>query len=419
LHNFVFNSEIDPFTLRRLFPFSSTLVLPGFNILEALNIKDPQKAEWQDYVFRARGRDLSGAIFEQAKLLRIDFSGADLQGALFGEAELQGASFFRAQLQGAKLSNAQLRGALFDTAWLQGAHLDDANLLGASFNGAQLQGASLFQAQLQGAFLGATDLRGALLGGAQLQGTSLMGAQLQGSSLFRAHLEGASLDGVRLEGASLREAWLWGSALQGAVLQATDLSGAFLWRTNSAARVTGDNKKIAAVLLPVSANQWLPIWSDGHNKVMPLNNKVYENLHQAIESLPPGYVRNQALENIQGLDCANPDAALASCDPSVLPPPEAAAWRKSLEDARVDEPAYTKSLATSLNKLVCSGGDSAAFVLGGIASPFSNRLAAAGPDAPALIDFIMSKDCPVSTALTDSDRANLLQIKQQAEKAVK
>ena len=45
-----------------------------------------------------------------------------------------------------------------------------------------------------------------------------------------------------------------------------------------------------------------------------------------------------------------------------------------------------------------------------------DRLAAAGPEAPALIDFIMSKDCPVSASLTDADKARLLQIKRDAIK---
>jgi hypothetical protein len=43
-------------------------------------------------------------------------------------------------------------------------------------------------------------------------------------------------------------------------------------------------------------------------------------------------------------------------------------------------------------------------------------LEAAGPEAPALIDFILSKDCPVSAALTDADKAQLLRIKQDAIK---
>jgi hypothetical protein len=36
------------------------------------------------------------------------------------------------------------------------------------------------------------------------------------------------------------------------------------------------------------------------------------------------------------------------------------------------------------------------------------------PRRLALIDFIMSKDCPVSPSLTDGDKASLLRIKQDA-----
>ena len=134
-----------------------------------------------------------------------------------------------------------------------------------------------------------------------------------------------------------------------------------------------------------------------------------------MESLPPGFRRNQALENIRGLDCANPDSPLASCDPSVPPPsgscrPGESRWKKLASTKR------PKALATTLKTLVCSAGDDAVFVLGGIASPFNNRLAAAGPEAPALIDFIMSEDCPVSVLLTDDDKAKLLRTKQEATK---
>ena len=39
-----------------------------------------------------------------------------------------------------------------------------------------------------------------------------------------------------------------------------------------------------------------------------------------------------------------------------------------------------------------------------------------GREAPALVDFIISKDCPVSASLTVDDKAKLLKIKQNAEK---
>jgi hypothetical protein len=46
----------------------------------------------------------------------------------------------------------------------------------------------------------------------------------------------------------------------------------------------------------------------------------------------------------------------------------------------------------------------------------TGQLAAVGPAAPALVDFILNKDCPVSASLTDADKAQLLRIKQEATK---
>ena len=66
LHNFVFNSEIDPFTRRRWLPFSSTLVLPGLNIYESLSIDDPDKAKGRDSYFE-REAAISG---EQSLILQ-------------------------------------------------------------------------------------------------------------------------------------------------------------------------------------------------------------------------------------------------------------------------------------------------------------------------------------------------------------
>ena len=143
LYSRLFNSEVDKVTRRRL-PFSSTLVLPGFNIYEGLGINDPETAKWRDFIFRARGRDLKGAIFDLASLPTVDFEGADLRGASLDKAQVHGARFVHAQLQGARLVHAQL----------QGAKLDQAQLQEVSLERAQLQGASLSEAQLQGAWLG-------------------------------------------------------------------------------------------------------------------------------------------------------------------------------------------------------------------------------------------------------------------------
>jgi uncharacterized protein YjbI with pentapeptide repeats len=110
LHDWLFSEDPDEVSRRR-FPFSNTLVLTGLNIYEGLGIDDPEKAKWHDYVFRARGRDLRGAIFDLAILPWADFGGADLEGASLFHARLQGASLFRARLQGAELDGAQLQGA--------------------------------------------------------------------------------------------------------------------------------------------------------------------------------------------------------------------------------------------------------------------------------------------------------------------
>src|SRR3984957_14505796 len=218
-HDWLFESRINDTTRRRRWPLSSTLVLPGLNIYEGLGVDDPEKAKWHDFVFRARGRDLKGAIFDFATLPKVDFEGSDLRGASLDGAQLQGASLDGAQLQGASLDGAQLQGASVDGAQLQGASLDGAQLQGASVRCSGFVpvdgGATLMLrcANLQGAALNGAQLQGAILDGAELQVASLgclsepLGcAKLQGASLNGAQLQGARLDNAEFEGASLEDA---------------------------------------------------------------------------------------------------------------------------------------------------------------------------------------------------------------------
>ncbi len=442
LHDRIFNSEVNDTTRRRWLPFSSTLVLPGLNVYEGLGIDDPEKIKGRDFVFRARGRDLKGAIFDLASLPKVDFTGAQLQGAFLYEAQLQGAFLYHAQLQGASLVAARLQGASLKGAQLQGASLDgaqlqeaslvDTQLQGASLNCAplpganidcvQLQGASLLYAQLQGASLYGAQLEGASLEGAQLQGAWLLDTQLEGASLVGAQLQGASLVGAQLQGASFVGAQLQGASFERAVLEATDLSDAYLWRADhtpppsvSAVRISGGDKT------------WLPLWPDSPEHEQPWDDKAYQALRTTIESLvPAGPSRDEALKRIQSLDCASSDEALASCDPKAWlaplrkPPPEAEAWRKALEVARDKDTDYAVALAKALKDLVCSGDKDAIHVLRG--GGFQAGLGAAGPAASDLIDDLTnkdSKDCPVSASLTDADRAKLLRIKQAIEAAKK
>ena len=268
-----------------------------------------------------------------------------------------------------------------------------------------------------------------------LQGASLQGAQLQGASLSFANLQGASLQRAGLQGASLVGAQLQGATLQEAFLQATDLSNSLLWRTNSA---TPSILAPAATRLPDTTKSWGALfWTTGSNDRRQWNGESYIEVRKMLDSLPMNEQRMEALKRIERLDCAGLDSTLTPCDAFRPPSPEAAAWQRSLEESRVDNAAYSKALASVLRTLVCvglgdrggmyTGGrgerlleytfiDSAAFVLRGLManSPLKRRLADAGPEAPALIDFIMGKDCLVSASLTNDDKAKLLSIKQDA-----
>jgi hypothetical protein len=176
------------------------------------------------------------------------------------------------------------------------------------------------------------------------------------------------------------------------------------------------------------AADWLPYWDADYpiERIVPWDETAYDQLRQVIEALPLGVERDQALIRIETVDCS--DAAL-SCAPSFstdLASPEAQ-WRKSLEDAGATEDVYDKALSKELKSLVCSGDAEAPYVLRGLirqpglirtlpGPDARGRLAAVGREAPALVDFILSKDCPVSASLTDADKARLLQIKRDAIK---
>ena len=449
LHDWLFNSPINDTTSRRWLPIYNTLVLTGFNIYKGLRIDDPQKLKEKDFVFVARGRDLRGAIFAFANLPKVDFTAAQLQAAIFDGAklhdssfacpsrskdkltgdtpspdlctQLQGASFLGGELKGVSLRGAQLQDATLDLGDLRDTSLEGANLERASFYGtlldgasldrAQLQaaqlpftslrGASLYEAQLQGAYVDGA-LQGASLDGAQLQGASL-GADFQGASLHSANLQGVSLENAQLQGASLTGAQLQGATLQAAVVDATDLSGAFLWRTN----ISEPNLPQPKAIRLSSPPDWRP--------PQPLDDKTYRDLTENIKRLSSGY--EGSLDTINRLDCSSSNKTLASCDPSLSPPPEAVEWRSALENAaRIDESDYASALAASLKTLVCSDGEEATYILRG--RGFQSRLKDAGDEGRKLIGDITNKDnrdCPVSALLTDADRATLLRIKREIE----
>ncbi len=74
-------------------------------------------------------------------------------------------------------------------------------------------------------------------------------------------------------------------------------------------------------------------------------------------------------------------------------------------------------MAKTLRGLVCDDGADAIQILRGVSN--NGRRAAAGREGPALIDAIIKGDnCPVSAALTEAEKARLLEIKKEAEERV-
>ena len=116
LRDGLFAGEVDDITRRRKSAFSDSLILPGLNIYEALKIDDPQKLKWREHIFDLRGRDLTGAVLNGARLPKVDLYGAHVEGATLNEAHFEGAMFDLAYLEGASLDGAHLEGATLNEA---------------------------------------------------------------------------------------------------------------------------------------------------------------------------------------------------------------------------------------------------------------------------------------------------------------
>ena len=261
-------------------------------------------------------------------------------------------------------------------------------------------------------------------------------AQLQGAQLFGADRRGASLNGTWLQAASLQWAQFQGAVLEGARLQASDLSNASLWRTNIATPWPGYIPQPEAIRVSDSTEMWRPVWNANGKQTRAWNEKAYRKLTETMVSLPSGDLRDAALKRIARLDCENSSLSLASCDDALAPPEPAASWRTLIEQAKVDDAAYAKARAAALRAVVCTGRDSGAtyFTRGNLTYPSVEnslyvlrglmsvgifgyaRIGETHKEASGLIDFILSKDCPVSALLTDDDKGKLLVIKQEATK---
>jgi uncharacterized protein YjbI with pentapeptide repeats len=418
VHNLLFNSRFYEGYSHNESLFATTLMLSGFDALQAAKIDDSKKLDTVKPTLILSKRHLEGADFLFADLRKADLKGAQLQGALLMGAQLQGASLNGAQLQGAglelailqgaSLNGAQLQGASLYLARLQGASLDTAKLQGASLFLAQLQGASLKFAELQGASLEKSDLRGAGLDGAQLQGAALDEAQLQGASLVFAQLQGASLAGASLQGASLDWAQLQGASLERANLAGANLGTANAWRARFS--VGSIEAFYYDRTIVWDSKQKKDFFSDPE----PWTETTYSDLKKMIEAevgagprvhaeqpmsewwgSPAPFGRDAALKRIGILDPNKPFEFEA----------ERPKWKKKIVAKAIPAEDSDKARARELKALVCSGDADAVYIVRGLVT--IDRIKATGDQAPGLVEAILKPDCPVSAALTQADKAAL------------
>ncbi|HMF05849.1 MAG TPA: pentapeptide repeat-containing protein [Methylocella sp.] len=381
VHDLLFHGPYDPRVQRRKSPFSNTLLLPEFDVLEAAKIDNPAKLDTVPQTIARKRQHFEQALFRGADLRKANLENAYLEGVDFYQAKLQGARFFQAHLPGAELYQAHLQGASLDSAELQGGRLSRA----------ELQGGWLFGAELQGAILDDAQLQGASLEGAHLEGASLKGAHLQGASLKGAHLQGASLEGAELQGASLDDAQLQGAQFLKATLEGATVRNVAAWRTS-----LEDASLTAVFLRGVNQNA--------------LTKEEFGSLKMYfMQEVPEGGQREQALNRIEIL---NPDIAGREAHARVGPEMESG-------EESVNESAYEKSLADQLKSLVCSKDKSAIYILRGLVA--NGRVRGAGTQAARLVEGIIgpraAQDCPVSAVLTEEDKAALERVAEEASSA--
>jgi hypothetical protein len=341
--------------------WSNRLVLPDFDIGDRLKFDAEGKLVHSRNTISLRVRRLEGAVLVHAQLRRADFTGATLDGANFYDADLREAEFVLAQLQGARFFNAQLRGASFARAQLQGAFFDHAQLQGAAFDLAQLQGAAFDSAQLQGALL------------------------------VEAHLEGAELDGAQLQGATL----------DGARLQEASLGGVFVWRTRPPAP---PEKYLTGALIemprpePVSGGYACPpprklecSWSEA----------VYAALKARIETVPAGFLRDEALKLIEPLREGPYEADAKS----------AKDWRDLAAASQSTAEAYPGELAKRLITIGCAA-DGAPFVVGRLINQLDYRFRHSRAQMAVVADaFLDEAKCPGARGLSEDYKARLRRVR--------
>jgi hypothetical protein len=254
------------------------------------------------------------------------------------------------------------------------------------------------------------------------------------------NLHGASMKGIELAGASLRLPILWRTRFEPKTIE-----GAYFMGTE------WDSKYFVVYASGGEQPGW-NLWT----------KENYIALKAAIERNVPAGPRIEASRVILGLygqdtqraGAAGRDAALERID--VVDPrkpfmfeAEMSKWKKRIEantvrlDVKPDrrserkilkhymslDAEHKKALAAELKALVCSGDANAVYILLGRAETdlhkktsssesdtgVLQRIEETGTQSPALVDAILNPDCPVSSKLSEDDKARLRTIRTKKE----
>lgn len=121
--------------------------------------------------------ELSGAIFEEAVLERVEFVDCRLSGAILSDAKLRHVRFRDCRLDGALMRMVAGSPLVMERCQLASLDLYGADLRGAEIIECDLTGADLSQANLAGAHLYRSDLTD-ITGGASLRNVAIDSSQI-------------------------------------------------------------------------------------------------------------------------------------------------------------------------------------------------------------------------------------------------
>jgi uncharacterized protein YjbI with pentapeptide repeats len=395
-YELLFSGPVDQTTRRRSSVFSNTLILPDFDIYNALKIDEPTKIQWKDSILSLRGRHLEGAVLNNARLYKVDFTNAHMEKASLTGARLPGAVLVGTNLQGAELSVAHLEGAD-----LGAAHLEGAILIHTSF-----QGSSLSHAWLQGAVLFETHFQGANLRGAQLQATA---SQIDPSANLIA--------GPDFTAALLSEAQLQGAELVNANFTAAELAGARVWRTLLDQSKSPNANCQDLDFRPIVAGV------EGEKETTWDQTAYLKFATQLSSGITFEDTKKRVIDAISRLDCEtselNKIEPFSCASGGKIPARIEQVQRDFKKHCKTNMTAYLSTAIHQLKQIICDGREEAIYVLRGLlGSPLiaGEMFEKPSNESANLMAFVASKKCPVNAFLTDRDKSEMQFIISRANK---